>query len=141
MRFPGDVTVEFGEDINTGARFIGEHGTITISRDHLSSDPPELIEAPLENPEIQLFRSENHHRNWLDCIRSRENPVAHAEVGHRVATLVHLGNIARWVSEVTGETGNRLTWDAKTEQFTNSAWGNHFLDRARRAPYQLPDVL
>ncbi|NLT62670.1 MAG: hypothetical protein GXX88_18665 [Candidatus Hydrogenedentes bacterium] len=67
--------------------------------------------------------------------------MAHAEVGHRVATLVHLGNIARWVSEVTGETGNRLTWDAKTEQFTNSAWGNHFLDRARRAPYQLPDVL
>jgi predicted dehydrogenase len=141
MRFPGDITVEYGEDINTGAHFIGEHGTITISRGELSSDPPELIEAPLENPEVQLYHSDHHHRNWLDCIKSREKPVAHEEIGHRVATLVHLGNIARWVSEVTGETGKRLKWDAQAERFTNTDWGNHFLDRPRRAPYQLPESL
>ncbi len=141
MRFPGDVIVEFGDDINSGGHFIGEHGTITIKRNHLSSDPEELIEEPLEDPEIELYRSEHHHRNWLDCIKTRENPVAHAEVGHRVATLIHLGNIARWVSEVTGETGNRLQWDSEAERFTNCEWGNHFLDRPRRAPYDLPETI
>ena len=141
MRFPGDVLVELGEDINSGGRFIGEHGSITVSRNHLSSDPPELIEEPLENPEVDLFRSENHHRNWLDCIKTRNQPVAHAEVGHRVASLIHLANIARWVSEVTSETGNHLKWDAKAERFTNSEWGNHFLSRPQRAPNQLPDTV
>ena len=95
----------------------------------------------MENPEVKLFRSENHHRNWLDCIKSRNQPVAHAEVGHRVATMIHLLNIARWVSEVTGETGNHLKWDAKAERFTNSEWANHFLDRPRRAQYELPEII
>ncbi len=51
----------------------------------------------------------------------------------------HLGNIARWVSEKTGETGQRLQWDPQQERFTNSEWGNQFLDRPRRKPYQLPE--
>ncbi len=141
LRFPGGAIVEFGEDINSGGRFIGEHGTITIKRNDLSSDPEGLIEEPLEDPEVELYRSEHHHRNWLDCIKTREKPVAHAEVGHRAASLCHLGNIARWVSEVTGETGNHLQWDAQAERFTNSEWGNHFLDRPRRAPYDLPSTI
>ncbi len=140
MRYPGDITVEFAEDINTGARFIGEQGSITISRGHVSSDPGDLAEEPLEDPEVELYRSEDHHRNWLDCIKDRSQPVADVETGHRTATVCHLANIARWVSEVTGETGNRLQWDTEAEEFTNSDWGNHFLDRPRRAPYQLPTI-
>ncbi len=140
MRYPGGVTVEFGEDINSGARFIGEHGSITVRRDHVSSEPEELAEEPLEEPEVELYRSEDHRRNWLDCIRDRSKPVADAETGHRAATVCHLANIARWVSEVTGETGEHLQWDAQAERFTNSEWGNYFLDRPRRAPYQLPEI-
>ncbi|MFP4173285.1 MAG: Gfo/Idh/MocA family protein [Candidatus Hydrogenedentota bacterium] len=138
MRYPGDVTVEFAEDINTGARFIGEEGSITIRRGHVSSEPVELAEEPLEEREVELYRSGDHHRNWLDCIKDRSQPVADVETGHRSATVCHLANIARWVSEVTGETGNRLQWDTEAEAFTNSDWGNHFLDRPRRASYQLP---
>ncbi|MFW5693030.1 MAG: hypothetical protein ACOCWL_02335 [Thermoguttaceae bacterium] len=78
------------------------------------------------------------HCDWLDCIEERRDPVANAEVGHRSATICHLGNIARWVCKLTGETGHRLKWDARNEQFTSSPEGNRFLHREERKAYALP---
>ncbi len=141
MRYPGDIIMELGEAPLWGGRFIGEKGSITIERGEFSSDPPELTEEPLENPEIEVYRSEHHWRNWIDCVKSREDPIAPVEVGHRTATVCHLANIARWVSQVTGETDEHLMWDPEQEKFTNSQWGNHFLDRPRRKPYQFPETI
>lgn len=140
MRFPGDVVLELGGGPDwSGVRFIGEKGSITVTRDHSSSDPPELIAEPVAEPEVELYRSPGHHRDWLDCIRERRDPVAPAETGHRSATICNLGNIVRWVSEVTGETGQRLQWDTQKERFTNSPEGNRFLHRPERKRYALPD--
>jgi len=52
-----------------------------------------------------------------------------------------LGNIARWVSEVTGETGQKLQWDPKAERFTNSPEANRFLDGTYRKGYELPEAV
>lgn len=71
-----------------------------------------------------------HMQNWFDCIRSRQKPIADVEIGHRSATVCHLGNIARW-------TGKRLQWDPVQEQF-DDAEANKYLDRVRRKPYELP---
>ncbi len=140
MRFPGDVLLELGDGPDwSGVRFIGEKGSITVTRGHASSDPPELIAEPVADPEVELYQSPGHHRDWLDCIRERRDPVAPAEAGHRSATICNLGNIVRWVSEVTGETGQRLRWDAVNERFTNSPEGNRFLHRPERSEYALPD--
>ena len=94
-------------------KFVGEKGAITVTRGRATSDPAELIAEPVKEPKVELYRSTNHHGNWLDCIKERRDPIAHAEAGHRSATICHLGNIARWVSEMTGETGQRLKWDAR----------------------------
>lgn len=61
----------------------------------------------------------------------------------RQATMpsAHLGNIARWVSERIGQTGQRLQWDVQAERFTNSDVANEFLERPRRKPYQLPEQI
>lgn len=63
----------------------------------------------------------------MNAIKERRDPVASAETGHRTATVCHLGNIARWVSGITGETGQKLKWDAATERFTNSDEANQFI--------------
>jgi hypothetical protein len=73
-------------------------------------------------------------RNWLDCIRSRKPAVADVEIGHRSATVCHLGNIARWV-------GRKLTWDPQKEQFVGDEEANRQLDRPRRKPYELPESI
>ncbi len=140
MKYPGDIVMELsGGPGNSGVRFVGEKGSITVTRGRFSSDPAELTAEPLVDPKVQLYRSPSHHGDWLNCIKERRDPVAHAEVGHRSVTVCHLMNIARWVSQVTGETGQRLKWDARNERFTNSEEGNRFLDRPRRKGYELPE--
>ncbi len=141
MEYPDGIVMELGDGPRGGAIFMGVEGSITIDRGILRSDPEELIEEPLEDPEVQLYQSTNHHQDWLDCIKERRKPICDVEIGHRSATVCHLGNIARWVSEVTGETGQRLEWDPVAERFTNSDVANTFLDRERRPPYQLPETV
>jgi hypothetical protein len=73
-------------------------------------------------------------QNWLDCIKSREKPIADVEIGHRSATVCHLGNIARLV-------GRKLRWDPVKEEFQDDADANTYLDRVRRAGYELPETV
>jgi len=140
MKYPGDVIMELsGGPSNSGVRFIGEKGSIDVVRGRYKASSPELTAEPLENAKVQLYRSEDHAGNWLQCIKERRDPVAHAEVGHRSVTVCHLANIARWVSEITGETGEKLRWDAQREQFTNSPEANRFLHRPWRKAYPFPE--
>ena len=138
MRYPGGVILQCTEG-SSPPRFVGDDGTLTVTGSRVVSDPPELAEEPLVDPQVELYRSTNHHRNWIDCIKERRQPVADVEIGHRSVTVAHLGNIARWVSERTGETGQRLRWDPQAEKFTNSDIANEFLARPCREPYQLPE--
>lgn len=71
--------------------------------------------------------------NWLECLKTRARPNADVEIGHRSATMCHLGNIARW-------TGRRLRWDPVKEVFPEDTDANQYLDRTRRKPYTLPEV-
>ena len=140
MKYPGDIVMELdGGPGNSGVRFVGEEGSMAVTRGRFLSDPAELTAEPLKDPKVQLYRSEDHAGNWLECIKERRDPVAHAEIGHRSVTICHLANIARWVSEVTGETGQKLQWDAQQERFTNSPEANRFLNASWRKQYQLPE--
>ncbi|MCL5097797.1 MAG: Gfo/Idh/MocA family oxidoreductase [Candidatus Omnitrophica bacterium] len=131
FRYPGDIVMELGAGPEGGAIFIGEKGRLTIDRAICKSDPPELAEEAMEHRPAKF--TENHLKNWLDCIKSREKPVADVEIGHRSATVCHLGNIARW-------TGRRLRWDPVQERFPDDAAANDYLDRERRKPYTLPEI-
>jgi predicted dehydrogenase len=134
FRYPGDIIMELSDTgPQGGAIFIGEHGTLRIDRAFCRSDPPELAEDPLENPKIPLRRSRNHVQDWLDAIRTRSKPIADEEIGHRSATVCHLGNIARY-------TGRRLKWDPVAEQFRDDEAANTLLDRPRRRGYELQDL-
>ena len=115
-----------------GAIFIGERGKLTIDRSFCKSDPPELAEEAKEQRVPGL--TENHMRNWIDCVRSRQKPVADVEIGHRSATVCHLGNIARRL-------GRKLRWDPVREVFPDDAEANGLLDRPRRKGYELPQAV
>ena len=71
-------------------------------------------------------------QNFYDCVASRKDPIMNVENGHRVATLCHLGNIARWL-------GRRLTWDPTQEIFPGDDEANQFLDAPKRKGYELPE--
>ena len=78
----------------SGRVFYGENGTVHIDRDHLESDSEEIVKTLLGEEDVYLPRSPGHHRNWLDCIKSRKAPVADVEKGARTVSMIHLGNLA-----------------------------------------------
>jgi predicted dehydrogenase len=114
-----------------GCFFTGTKGTLHITRGTLRSDPEAIVKEPLGKDEVHLPESPGHHRNWIDCIRSRKRPVADVEIGARSVTVCHLGNIAYW-------TGKKLRWDPKGWKFEGDEEANKWLDRERRDPWKLP---
>lgn len=142
MMYPGGIHMELSEDANPngGALFIGEKGQIRIDRGRFEVSNPEWKTIPLESMPVQLYTARNHYRNFVDCIKSRKKCVCDVETGHRSATVCHLGNIARWVSQQTQTVGTRLIWDPVKEEFKDNALANSMLDRPPRKGYELPKV-
>ena len=71
-----------------------------------------------------------HVRNFLDCVKTRQQPNADIEVGHWTTTACHLGNISLRV-------GQKVLWDAKAERITNHAEANTLVTRHYRSPWKL----
>ena len=70
---------------------------------------------------------------FLACVKSRQQPAADAETGHRATTVCHLINLCR-------KLGRRLQWDPKAERFVGDEEANKFLTRPRRQGYELPEA-
>lgn len=72
-----------------------------------------------------------HVRNFLDCMKSRQPPVLNLEVGHRVSTLAHLGNIAY-------RTGHKIVWDEVNEKVVDDHDADKLVSVKYRKPWHLP---
>jgi len=71
---------------------------------------------------------QRHARNFLDCVKSRKQPIADLENGHQVATVCHLANISL-------RTGRKLVWDASRVEVVGDQQANEMLVRAYRKPW------
>jgi len=117
-----------------GAVFVGDKGTLVEHRGRFNTIPIALSKEPLGEGAIRLYKSDLHFQNWIDCIKSRKDPAANVESGHRVCTICHLSNIARAL-------GRKLNWDPAKETFPGDDEANTFLSRSQRKGYQLPDTV
>ena len=132
-------------DFPNGIRFEGTEGWIFVSRGNetvTASDPqsrlkdaealaansPSIITSVIGPDEVHLYESADHHGNWLDCIRSRRQPIAPAEVAHRSCTACLLHHVAMKLPR-------RLRWDPEKERFVGDDEANAMLSRPQRAPY------
>jgi predicted dehydrogenase len=124
------VTLVCSSKGKNGVMFVGEGGWIFVDRAKIEASDPRLIDEPLPHDAIRLHSSPDHIRNFLDCVRTRERPVCDAAIGHRSASVCHLGNIAI-------RTKQSLRWDPEAEQFLNSDEANAMLSREMRSPWRL----
>lgn len=112
-------------------RFFGERGWIDVSRSaSTASDPALLREVAARGGAIKLPRSDNHHDNFLQCIRTRQKPISDVETGHRGTTVCNLGNIAMLL-------GRKLRWDPAREEFVDDSLANRMRGRSMRGPWSL----
>jgi predicted dehydrogenase len=120
------LLIETGEP--SGVRFEGDHGWIFITQDELKASDPAVLKKDAGEGEVRLYRSDNHMRNFLECVRDRRDPVAPAEAGHRSNTVCLLAHIAMRL-------GRKLRWDPGAERFLNDDEANGWLDSPRREPW------
>lgn len=71
-----------------------------------------------------------HVRNFLDCVKTRKQPVLNLELGHHISNLAHLGNIAY-------RTGSKIIWDAAKERVVNNSVADKLVGVKYRAPWKL----
>lgn len=117
---------------NFGGLFVGERGWITSmsTGGQIEGGPASIFdEIKLPSREVNLGAN-NHHANWIECIRSRKPTSCDEEIGHRTASAGHLANLACW-------TGRSLKWDPVKEEFVDCEAANRLRSRGMRAPWYL----
>ena len=119
-----------GKKTPNGVQFLGADGWIFVARGNLKASDDELIQKPLPESALKLYNSGNHMGNFIDCMRTRKDPICDVEIGHRSITVAHLGVISVRMNQA-------LTWNPKKEVFegSNSKEANKWLSREQRKPY------
>jgi predicted dehydrogenase len=113
-----------------GILFIGSDGWVIVSRGGIDAGPKSLLQTTFDSSEPRLPISNNHKRDFLDCVKTRRQPISHIEAAVRSDTICHLDDIAI-------RTGRKLRWDPKAEQFLNDEAANRLLTRPLRSPWRL----
>lgn len=133
----GKQTGPYGR--NYGLAFLGEKGTIVADRGGWQLLPEWDSDAKAEK--APAFTSEKynsghdlHARNFLECLKSRQQPVCTPEIGCNVAMYANMANIAVRTQEY------KLEWDASKNRFKNSRAANELIIPEYRKPWSLPKV-
>jgi hypothetical protein len=151
MRYANGATMHISEKYPNGVRFIGEDGWIWVTRGRYRAGEPlegqprsraldasdlKMLRAGVKDSEPRLHASPNndHHLDWLTSIKTRRQPVAPAEEGHRSCS-------ACLVAHAAMRLGRELQWDPEKEVFVGDEAANKMLARPQRAPYGTDYVL
>ncbi|MEO8368490.1 MAG: Gfo/Idh/MocA family oxidoreductase [Candidatus Solibacter sp.] len=136
QKYENGATVYMSEKYPTGLRFIGESGWIWVtrgnpaSREAIDASDRRILTEGIKDGELHLHKSpqNDHHLDWLTSIRTRQEPAAPAEVGHRSCTACLLAHASMRL-------GRALKWDPANERFLGDDEANKMLSRPQRAPY------
>jgi predicted dehydrogenase len=136
LKYPGDVTMIMAgghSDIRGGTKWIGTDGWVWVDRGGFESSNPDwndLTRLPDNLRKVKLYESRNHHRNFLDCVKSRKPTITPVETAHRSAVPGHLGLISMIV-------GRKIKWDPENEVIVGDDQAARLLSRDYRAPWKL----
>ncbi|HJM65778.1 MAG: oxidoreductase [Roseibacillus sp.] len=122
-----DVTYRYANGVtmtcrpgNPSIKFIGSEGWVgnTGWRAPLQASSRDILESKIGPGETRLFTNpKGEHRNFLDCVKSRQDPYFPVDIGHRVSTVCHLANIAI-------DRGRKLKWNPEKEVFIGDDQAN-----------------
>lgn len=129
--YENGITMYTSGGFPTGIRYEGDDGWIFVTHAggaKFEASDPKILTSEIKENEIHLYQSNNHHGNWLECIKSRKQPISPIEMGHRACSICLITHIAMKVPGV-------LKWNPKTELFEGNNLANSMLKRKQRYPY------
>ena len=140
-----ELTQESREGSSSETRFEGTEGWVSVCRSTMKASSESILNSKIGPDEIHLpkpveypegFTDDqprnyyaDHVRNFLDSVKTRKEPIEPVEIGHRTASMCHLGNIALRL-------GRKLKWDPDEERFPEDDEANGMLDRPIRGIWQ-----
>jgi len=113
-----------------GNKFVGTEGWVSVDDTGKITASSDAIMQKVKMNQRGYEYMMGHHRNFLDCVKTRRLPISNAEVSHRSVTTCHAGNICLRL-------GRKLRWDPENERFLNDDMANGMLARAKRSPWSL----
>jgi predicted dehydrogenase len=113
-----------------GTTFFGSKGWISVDRGGMHVSDESLRNITFGPNDIRLYNSPEQYRNFLDCVKSRNETISPFEAAIRSDTISHL-------SELCVRTGRPITWNTKTEQAESNGLINRLLHRGMREPWRL----
>ena len=143
--YKNGITMYTSGGYPNGVRYEGTEGWIFVTRGSYTASPtdpvvsgrnskaldasdPKILTSVIKENEIHLYKIDNQHGNWLDCIKSRKEPISPVEIGHRACTVC-------LVTHISMKLGRKLTWNPEKELFVNDNEANAMLSSAQRSPY------
>ena len=69
--YENGVTMIISNKEKMGVTFEGTKGKIYVNRGKLEADPKSLLDSKIGPDEIHLYKSDDHFRNFIDCVISR----------------------------------------------------------------------
>ncbi len=128
--YKNGVKLTISNKLRGGVKFIGAEGWVWADRGRHEASSDAIKNAQLGPNDVHLYESNDHFRNFIDCVISRKEPIAPIETAHRSITLAHLGNIAMIL-------GRDIKWDPDKEKFVNDAEADAMLSRPLRSPWRM----
>ena len=145
QEYENGITVYTSGGYTNGIRYEGTDGWIFVSRgaytasatdpvdkekssNALNASDPKIFASKIGENETHLYKIDDQHGNWLDCIKSREEPISPIDKGHKACAICLISDIAMQFSR-------KLSWDPDKELFINDDEANALLHRDQRKPY------
>ena len=121
------------DDIHGGTRWIGTDGWVQVDRGVFDASNPDWKKGKQlaeDLRKVKLYESPEHHRNFLDCVKSRKPTITPVETAHHSAIPGHLGLISMLV-------GRKIQWSVEHEKILHDEDASKLLTRPYRPPYHL----
>jgi predicted dehydrogenase len=128
--YASGVVMTVSSRLRGGVTFKGSEGSVWVNRGAIEATPQSLLDWEPKENDIHLYRSDNHARNFIDCVISRKETAAPIEQAHRSISIAHLGNISLRL-------GRDLRWDPAQEQIIGDESANQMLSRPMRKPWSI----
>lgn len=145
--YANGVKMIISSELPNGVKFEGTGGWIFVTRGNYraaASDPtpdsngvkpldasdPKIIRSEIGPDEIHLYKSSEHHGNWLECVRTRKQPIAPVEIGHRSCSACLIHHIAMKLER-------KVRWNPIKERFIDDDEANERFSRPQRWPYMI----
>ena len=135
LKYPQDITMTIAggyDDIKMGTKWIGTDGWVYVNRGDFDASNIEwrkVKELPEDQQKVKVYVSDNHQRNFLDCVKSRQPTIAPVETAHHSAIPGHLTLISML-------SGRKIKWDVKKEHIISDRDATKLLTRSYRSPWK-----